>query len=98
MEAQVAFIQKYRQLEATTKATDCWYLMDGVYPMHNVHLVTAGSRMASGCVCQATADTSDTTAWTSIVQDGKYLDEQTTDALIAQTVIALGDEVHQAHS
>ena len=98
VEAQVAFVQEYRQLEATAQPSDRWYFMDGVHPMHNVHpgygWAPRGQRL---CLPSNSGRKRYNILGAYCPQDGDYLDEQTTDSLNAQTVIALGERIRQAH-
>lgn len=98
VEAQVAFVRDYRQLEAEAGPTDRWYFMDGVHPMHNVHPSYGwGPRGERLRLPSNSGRQRYNILGAYCPQDSEYLDEQTTDSLNAQTVIALGEKIRQAH-
>lgn len=98
LEAQVTFVQEYRQLQADLKPTERLYFMDGVHPMYNVHpgygWTPRGERL---CLPSNAGRQRYNILGVYCPQDGEYLNEQTTASLNAQTVIALGDQIRQAH-
>jgi len=98
VEAQVAFLQAYQQLQAGAQPTDRWYFMDGVHPLYNVHPgYGCGLRGERLCLPSNTGRQRYNILGVYCPQDREYLDQQTTDSLNAQTVIALGDKIRHAH-
>jgi transposase len=96
--AQVAFVQAYQQLQEDRQLTDRVYFMDGVHPVHNVHPGYGWApRGQRPCQPSNTGRQRYNILGVYCPQDGEYLDEQTTGSLTAQTVIALGDKIRQAH-
>lgn len=98
VQAQETFIQEYQQTRADLQSPERLYFMDGVHPMHNVQpgsgWAPRGQRV---CLPSNRGRRRYNMLGLYCPLDGQSWDEQTTDSLNAQTVIALGEKVRQAH-
>jgi transposase len=98
VQAQKAFVQAYRQMQRARQPTDRWYFLDGVHPLYNVHPGYCWARRGERPSLPSNAGRQRyNILGVYCPQDGEYLDQQTTGSLNAQTVIALGDKIRQAH-
>lgn len=96
--AQEAFVQEYERTRAHLQPNERLYFMDGVHPMYNVQpgygWAPRGQRV---CLPSTSGRQRYNILGLYCPLDGQYWDEQTSDSLNAQTVIALGEKVRQAH-
>lgn len=99
VQAQETFLQEYEQTRANLQPNERLYFMDGVHPMYNVQpgygWAPRGQRV---CLPSNSGRRRYNILGLYCPLDGQYWDEQTTDSLNAQTVIALGEKVRQAHA
>jgi transposase len=96
--AQTAFVENYREIRANLGPTDRLYFMDGVHPVHNVHPAYGWALRGQGLSLPSNTGRKRYNILGAYCPlDGEYLDEQTPGSLNAQTVIALGEKMRQAH-